>query len=69
MTSPYWDGTARFVSAVEGGMLRRKGRAIRISKRGFLRGHIKKIMASNSLEINPSTQALRPGLKPGYAQG
>jgi hypothetical protein len=41
MTSPYWDGTARFVSAVEGGMLRRKGRKIRIRRKGFLRGHIK----------------------------
>ena len=51
MTSPYREGTARFVSAVEGGMLRRKGITIGIKKRDFLRRDIKQIMTSNSLEI------------------
>jgi len=58
MTSPYWDGTVRFVSAIEGGMLRKKGRAIKIKKRGLLRKHIKHIMASNSLEIKGDEKEL-----------
>jgi hypothetical protein len=51
MTSPYWEGTARFVSAMECEALKRKEMTIRIRKINFFKGHINRIMASNPLEI------------------